>query len=66
MLLSVDDDPDRDNTDLVGDADDVANKLPDRIFKAFYTGHQVGLCSKCYDFVELPNSPVRESAARRP
>ena len=30
-------------TDLVGDANDVANKLSDRIFKALYTGHQVCL-----------------------
>ena len=43
LLLSVDDDPDRDNTDLVGDANDVADKLPDRIFKALNTGHQVCL-----------------------
>merc|ERR1719282_597127 len=28
---------------LVGDANDVANKLSDRIFKALYTGHQVCL-----------------------
>merc|ERR1719234_1392326 len=28
---------------LIGDANDVANKLPDRVFKAFNTGHQVRL-----------------------
>ena len=31
-------------TDLVGDANDVANKLSDRIFKALDAGDQVSLC----------------------
>ena len=34
------------DTDLIGDANDVANKLPNRIFKALNTGYQVCLFNK--------------------
>ena len=60
-------------TDLVGDANDVANKLSDSIFKALYTGHQVclqkliGLCQNHYlDGVKRLGLPGRGFAARTP
>ena len=60
-------------TDLVGDANDVANKLSDCIFKALYTGHQVclnkliGLCQNHYlDGVKRLGLPERGFAARTP
>ena len=60
-------------SDLVGDANDVANKLSDRIFKALYTGHQVclhkliGFSQNHYlDGVKRLGLPGRGFAARTP
>ena len=65
---------DRYVTNLIGDANDVANKLPDRVFKTIDTGDQVCLCrdsiyKSCRFPIKLVDSsvlPERGSAARRP
>ena len=48
---------DRYVTNLIGDANDVANKLPDRVFKTIDTGDQVCLCrDSIYKSCRFPSS----------
>ena len=48
---------DRYVTNLIRDANDVANKLPDRVFKTIDTGDQVCLCrDSIYKSCRFPSS----------